>query len=134
MAYKKTICVDFDGVLHLYESGWKSLEIIEDNPVPGAFDFLTRLVEAENHDHEGNYRGKKFDVCIYSARSATQAGIMAMKEWFRKHGLPEKILRDLAFPDSKPAAVVYIDDRAWRFDGVFPTIEELETFKPWNKR
>ena len=40
----------------------------------------------------------------------------------------------LRWPLAKPTAIAYIDDRAWRFEGVFPKVRELLEFVPWNKR
>lgn len=37
---KPTICVDFDGCLHAYTSGWQGAEVVSDPPVPGAIDWL----------------------------------------------------------------------------------------------
>ena len=34
------ICVDFDGVIHSYTSGWKGIDVIPDDPVPGAIEWL----------------------------------------------------------------------------------------------
>ena len=37
------LCLDFDGVLHWYRSGWQSAEIIDDEPTPGAVDFVRMM-------------------------------------------------------------------------------------------
>lgn len=118
---KKTICVDFDGVIHLYISPWKAHDIIEDGPHPDAFRMLEEYT-------------KKFHVHVYSARSKDELGIAAMHKWFRDRGASEELLSKLIFSKQKPTASVYIDDRAWRFTGDWPSIEDLESFKPWNKR
>jgi len=35
----------------------------------------------------------------------------------------------------KPAALIYLDDRAVRFDGEnFPEKSEIHALRPWNKR
>ena len=127
----KTICVDFDGVIHHYRNGWAGCaSIIDDTPTPGAFAWLDQLLD------DG------FDVCIYSSRSkfpgsvsspdnkVTPSGVEAMVSWFVAHGYsPEK----LRFPTEKPAAMMTVDDRAFCFQGTFPAVEWLNNFKPWNK-
>lgn len=118
---KKTIVIDFDGVLHAYTSGWKGATSIPDPPVPQAFSFLAAAVE-------------RFDVAILSARSREAGGIDAMKTWLTQYGLPEETLRKLKFPRTKPPAHVYIDDRGWRFEGVFPPLDAIEAFEPWYKK
>lgn len=40
----------------------------------------------------------------------------------------------IKFPLMKPPAFLQIDDRAITFTGVFPTVEEMKEFKPWNKK
>lgn len=133
---KKTICVDFDGVLHSYVSGWKGATTIPDPPVPLAMEWLADM---SNH----------YIIAIYSARSACKGGIEAIREWVRHHmhhyigvicgfeDAAESITRDilsrLNFPTEKPQAIMYIDDRAFCFRGTFPTNLEIEHFKPWNK-
>lgn len=118
---KKGLCVDFDGVIHLYESGWKDIDVIEDNPHEDAWRALGEYVET-------------FRVFIYSARSSEERGIAAMKVWFKKHSCPEHIYEKLIFTNIKPAASIYLDDRGWCFTGAFPSVAELVAFKPWNKK
>lgn len=118
---KYTIAVDFDGVVHLYSSGWKDLATIEDNPHDDAWRALGEYVE-------------NFHVHIFSARGQEQRGIDAMITWFKKHNCPPAIMDKLIFATKKPTAHIYIDDRAFCFVGVFPTVEAIKAFKPWNKR
>lgn len=130
------ICVDFDGVIHSYSSGWQGEDIIPDPPVGGAIDWLcNHLPIPEAISCMGpEYVGP--EVQIYSSRSKTSNGIKAMKAWFLNHGLHPAYLSDdiLKFPTQKPAAFLTIDDRAICFDGRFPTTQEMISFKPWNKR
>jgi hypothetical protein len=118
---RKTLCVDFDGVLHEYISPWTFADEIADGPVPGALDWLVAML------------GEGFDVCVYSSRSKDPAGIAAMRAWFAKHGMDADILEQLDFPTEKPAAYLTIDDRAFRFEGDFPTADWIRRFRPWNK-
>jgi hypothetical protein len=136
------LCLDFDGVLHAYTSGWKGADKIPDPPVPGAMAFLRRATEA-------------FCVHVYSSRSHQPGGIDAMQAWLERHmaehfleigigaglaepqitNMAEEFVRtDLTFPTVKPPASVSIDDRCITFTGNWPSIDELKAFKPWNKR
>ena len=118
--YKKTILVDFDGVLHSYTSGWKGIEAIPDPPVPGALEFLQVLI-----------RDPELDVCIYSSRSENENGRSAMRSWLLQNGLEIRDLNKIRFPERKPGAFLTIDDRAFCFKGVFPSLEEIHSFQPW---
>ena len=116
----KTICIDFDGVIHSYISPFTQPDVIPDPPVPGAFDFI-RWCLAEG-----------FRVAIFSTRnSAGLPAVRALHQWFERFGF-DKVYR-LSFPDTKPAAFIYIDDRGFCFRGQFPTPEYLANFKPWNR-
>jgi hypothetical protein len=131
MAGKPILCVDFDGVIHSYTSGWQGACVIPDTPVTGAFDWLYRASEW-------------WDVQVYSSRSKEPGAIDAMKAWFRKHADDEfqglatgaLLLDVLSFPTQKPAANMTIDDRALCFEGSWAAIDAraLLDFKPWNKR
>lgn len=130
------ICVDFDGVIHSYRSGWKGVSVIPDDPVPGAIEWLMEhlpvpdAVCAMAPRHEGP------EVQIYSSRSKSWFGRRAMKKWLIKHGLDRAYITEdiLKFPIKKPAAYLTIDDRAICFDGTFPTKEQMMSFKPWYKK
>lgn len=130
------ICVDFDGVIHSYTSGWKGADVIPDPPVEGALDWIRNhlpipeAVSAMGPEYVGP------EVVIYSARSGQSGGIKAMKAWFIKHGLHAGYIYDdiLKFPKEKPAAFLTIDDRAICFDGRFPTSDEMMGFQSWQKR
>lgn len=124
---KPILCLDFDGVIHSYTSGWKGARRIPDEPVPGALDFMC---EALAND---------LDVVIHSSRARHFGGISAMRFWLMKHAGNQwdcmgASLSNVRFSRWKPSALVTIDDRAIKFTGKFPDVEEIRHFKPWNKR
>lgn len=122
------ICLDFDGVVHSYTSGWQGFERIVDPPVPGAFEAIAQYVNAG------------LEVAIFSSRShykptpdGSSLGIKAMQNWFLHHGMSAALHR-LKFPLHKPPAILYVDDRGYHFDGSnFPTADDVFKFQPWNK-
>jgi hypothetical protein len=125
---KPILCLAFDGVVHSYESGWKGAGVVPDAPVPGAMKFIWDAAE-------------NFRVAIFSSRSNQIGGLDAMKAWLSGHlhevmnGADAQILfAQIEWPTEKPAAFVTIDDRALTFDGSWPSIESLTSFKPWNKK
>jgi len=123
---KSLLCLDWDGVIHSYTSGWKGADIIPDPPVPGALDFLEEAV-------------KHFRVAIFSSRSGHHDGIQAMMDWLCNGvRLPDGKLPqwvwEIEWPTEKPPAFLTLDDRAMTFDGTWPAMETLKAFKPWNKR
>ena len=120
MKSKPILCLDFDGVLHSYTSGWKGAEVISDPPVEGAKEFLQEVVE-------------HFHVNVLSSRSHQPGGRNAMFKWCAKHFTLE-LTEHLRFPEHKPAAFITIDDRAVQFNGTWPSIDYIRNFKPWNKR
>lgn len=141
MAYRPILCLDFDGVLHSYESGWSkrwfAAARIADGPTSGAMQWL--------HDA---YEGGRFRVAVFSSRSKTPWGRWAMRRWLRRHLIAEfgqmagpnmgplylEILDWIEWPWFKPAALITLDDRAITFDGTWPPLDALAGFKPWNKR
>lgn len=123
---KPLICLDFDGVLHSYTSGWQRADVVLDPPVAGMASFLELL-------------SAHFKIAVYSSRSHQPGGIAAMQNWLQnalklKFGDLPYWYKDIEWPTEKPAAHVSIDDRALTFTGRWPSIDELRRFKPWNKR
>ena len=116
---KKTILIDFDGVIHSYSSGWSGINTIRDKPVEGSFKFLEECLN-------------RFEVYIYSTRCETEEGIAAMIRWFKVWEFNR--VDDLRFTYMKIPAWLTIDDRTFQFNGIFPTVEEIDNFKPWNKK
>lgn len=117
---RPTICIDFDGVLHAYTSGWKGASVIPDGPVPGAIDWLCDLVDPLRGD-------QGFKVVIQSSRARRPWGWLAIRRWLKEHIVYHygsdmtrayDVLGMISVTSRKPAAIVYVDDRAWRFDGV----------------
>jgi hypothetical protein len=135
MSYPKTVSLDFDGVIHAYTSGWQGADVITDGPVHGA---MAAILE---------YQAAGFLVTIYSSRSNLSGGVAAMHSaiygWMQDHiretfgeQNAEKVnhaISELYFPKEKPAAWMTIDDRAVQFKGVWPSVQEINDFKPWYK-
>lgn len=122
--------LDFDGVIHSYVSGWQGAAVIPDPPVPGALEFIMDAA-------------KVFQVAIYSTRSHQPGGREAMRAWLKMHYAAhleggwkeaEQFLKEIDFPETKPPALVGLDDRRITFTGEWPAPETLLSFKPWNKR
>ena len=117
---KPILCLDFDGVLHSYTTGWQGADKVTDPPVPGSAAFIVDASEF-------------FEVHVYSSRSHQKGGIEAMREWCFRH-FGDDITSLLCFPSYKPSAMVTLDDRAKTFIGVWPEVRTLRDFKPWNKK
>jgi hypothetical protein len=138
MQRKPILCLDFDGVLHSYSSGWKGADVIPDAPTNGMAAFLDKAIQY-------------FDVQIFSSRTHQSGGVDAMKRFVwdalahhfdcpfagDPRGLDRALeIRDaISYPTEKPAAMVSIDDRALCFTGNWNDFDpqRLLEFKPWNK-
>ncbi len=128
MTSRPILCLDFDGVIHSYTSGWQGASVVSDPPVEGAIEFI---IKASDH----------FTVVVHSSRSGQTGGVVAMMEWLENHAIDYGLtdgewdkIRAIGWPTEKPAAFLTIDDRALTFTGAWPEIETLKSFKPWNKK
>ena len=126
------LCLDFDGVLHSYRSGWKGATKILDPPVEGAIEWLRSLLGRPVNENT-RLRYLDFRVAIYSARSRHLFGRRAIKKWLMKHNLKKSEIKLIDFPLMKPQLYLQIDDRALTFTGTFPTADEMKNFRPWHQ-
>lgn len=128
------LCLDFDGVIHSYSSGWKGADVVSDPPVPGALEFIEKAIE-------------KFEIHIFSSRSNQEGGVATMQLWLEQQYLKRGKMEDcgdedrfdaliydiIKWPTAKPPAMLTIDDRAICFNGTWPDVDVLLAFQPWNK-
>lgn len=122
------LCLDFDGVIHRYSKGWQDGEIYD----PLTDGFIAWAYVARDY----------FRLVIYSSRSKTAEGLMAMQSYLRDQlALSNQLcddpvtVDDFEFAHEKPPAFLTIDDRGLTFTGSweqFPP-DKLRAFKPWNQ-
>lgn len=101
---QRALCIDFDGVLHAYTSGWKGHSVVADKPVAGAVEACYALVEAG------------WRLYVLTSRQELRPVV----SWLHFYGFPPMLLTRV-----KPIAVAYIDDRAVRFDDNWPSIRKM---------
>jgi len=111
-ALRRTICLDFDGVLNSYRSGWCGIDNIPDPPIHGTDRAVQRL-------------RKDYRVVVNSARCATPEGREAIRQWLARHNIEVDEVCE-----HKPPATVYVDDRAIRFEGDwFEALQKISDFR-----
>lgn len=129
---KPILCLDFDGVVNSYKSGWQGVDAIPDPPTEGFFEWLATAMP-------------HFRIVIFSSRSSSEDARKSMQGWLWMHyrewrgtdpDAPVIPIEKIEFPANKPPALITIDDRAINFTGNWTDFdpEQLLNFKPWNKR
>lgn len=121
---KKTICIDFDGVLHDYSEGFKGKDVFGDM-IPNA-DKATQLL-----------RKKGWTIIIYTTRPKTAK----LEKWLKDKGIAYDYINENPNQpeDSKGGkliADIYLDDRGMQFRGDWSEwlMEEIASFQPWQDR
>lgn len=128
---RKSVAVDFDGVLHQWDGEWRGHHVIQGQPIPGAIEWLHTVLQT-------------YDVFIFTTRAATFRGRYAIRLWLREHALdgwddtwhdgPILGLRRVLVTNRKRRALIYVDDRSFRFDGInYPSINRIRSLRPWWK-
>lgn len=131
MRPRPVVAVDFHGVICEHPEGSKGLTEPGWPEVPGAIEWLGSITP-------------RYAVHLVSARFS-RPGIMgrdamlAARGWLVGHGIPMAWMVSSAgearitFAATKPVCVLWVDDRAFCFRGTFPTADEIESFRPWNR-
>lgn len=117
----RTVCVDFDGVIHRYSRGWHD-GTIYDEPIPGALDALRTLM-------------RDYAVVIHTTRDVHQVA-----PWLVDHGFVVRVDGDPDHPEfwnareillianRKLPAAAYLDDRSIRFESWDQALADLRRF------
>jgi len=107
--YRKTLAIDFDGVIHKFGDRAYQNQSLYQNEVPGAINAIATLF----------FLG--YNVIIFTARD--QSEHPTIKKWicnklidtFGDDDRLQEIFDNLTVTNIKPKAVMYIDDRGVRF-------------------
>jgi adenylyl-sulfate kinase len=102
---RKTISIDFDGVIHKYSKGFQGLENAYDSPMNGAKESMQRLLD------DG------FVIKILSSRPKE-----VIYPWLEKYGM-EHMVDEVS--NHKFPATIYIDDRGYHFKDWETTMNEI---------
>ena len=113
---KKTIAIDFDGVIHKYSKGWFDGTIYDD-PIDGVVEAIKALQ-------------RKYYVYVLTSRSVVDVvKWMNQKLPFETVAIPDDILfwneDKIGVSNRKLPAMIYIDDRGVRFYSWLQVLEEL---------
>ncbi len=102
---RKTVSIDFDGVIHKYSKGFQGLDNAYDPPMDDAIESMERLVE------EG------FIIKILSSRPKE-----VIYPWLEKYGISHLVSE---VSNHKFPATIYIDDRGYHFKDWESTMTEI---------
>lgn len=109
----RTICVDFDGVVHAYSKGWHDGTCYDD-PLYGAAVGLAALLD------------QGWRVIIHTARDPAAA--IAWMDQRLDRGLCDRLF--IWTGRGKPIAHVYLDDRGLRFESWDQALRDLKELFP----
>ena len=122
MKQNKTICIDFDGVIHDYSKGWLGVDVFY-KPLPGAIEGTARL------------RLKGWTIIIFTTRNDTPA----FRKWLEENHITYDYInlnpnQPVGSDKGKLIADVYLDDRGICFTGDWnEAIDQVLSFKAWQQ-
>jgi len=113
---KKTIALDFDGVIHDAYKGWGDGTCYGE-PLPGALEAIKSL-------------SKKYNIVIFTAKAKSdrplvngKPGTLLVLEWLKKYEIDEYVS---SITSDKPRAELYVDDNGYRFENWNDTVNFIE--------
>lgn len=116
----KTVCIDFDGVIHDYSKGWQGVDVF-DKPIEGAAKGTMFL------------KSKGWTIIIFTTRNDTPA----LREFLDNNHIHYDYInynpnQPKGSEKGKLIADVYLDDRGVRFNGDWATaVNQIINFVPW---
>ncbi|MBO6088367.1 hypothetical protein J6P92_08500 [bacterium] len=112
MNFKKTILIDLDGVLNIYEGNFDKDFI---PPIKeGAYEFIKEL-------------SKDYIIKIFTTRNR-----ILVSEWIIKNNL-KGYIDDIT--NVKELSYLIVDDRCINFDGNYNNLkQQIDNFKTWYKK
>lgn len=117
---KKTICIDFDGVIHDYSKGWQGEDVFG-QMIPNA-DIGTSVLKQ-----------KGWTVIIFTTRKKTDK----LEQWLKEHNIVYDYINENPnqpdYTSGKIIADVYLDDRGICFRGRWDQwlLRDIIDFEPW---
>lgn len=117
---KKTICIDFDGVIHDYSNGWQGEDVFG-QMIPNA-DIGTSVLKQNG-----------WTVIIFTTRKKTDK----LERWLKEHNIVYDYINENPkqpdYTSGKIIADVYLDDRGICFRGRWDSwlMREIIDFEPW---
>jgi hypothetical protein len=129
--FKGTICFDFDGVLNTYD-GWKGENELF-KPREGAKEIIQELIDLDyriaiysTRDSEKLYDWWiKYEMPLYKEminfehKETENSFIITSRHLFDCNYKLFEGYSEIFFPKVKPSALLYVDDRGYRFEGNF---------------
>lgn len=118
----KSICIDFDGVIHDYSRGWQGIDVF-DKVLPGASEATHRL-------HNAGYM-----IIIHTTRNDSPA----LREFLNKNDISFEYInynpyQPIGSEHGKIKADIYLDDRGVCFTGNWDdAINQILNFKTWQQ-
>lgn len=105
---KKTLAIDFDGVIHRYSKGFKGVDNIYDLPMEGTYEALTEL------------KNRGYILKILSSRPKE-----FILKWLKENDLDGFITE---VSNHKFPASLYIDDRGFNFKNWSQCLTNIKTY------
>jgi len=116
----KIVAIDFDGVIHKSSRGFYDGTIYDD-PIEGSIESIEYLRELG------------YEIVIYTCKANPdrpliegRCGVELIWNWLQKYGIKQYI-SDVVW--GKPWALIYIDDKGYRFENWEDTISFMEKLK-----